>query len=126
YAQAQQERLAYVQQEAAKFFEGKEHSPELEEETLHQVAALRDRNPSLFHADPLSVMREAHTRALKVLGMSAKQDQVAAKKRADEAKRLSELNVRSNGLNRAPGAASAGMFDNTTWDRAFERANKRG
>src|SRR5262249_20865403 len=126
YAQAQQQRLAYVQQEAAKFFEGKEWSSDLEQETLHQVAALRDRNPSLYHADPLSVLREAHTRALKVLGMQAKQDQVDAKKRADQAKKPSELNVRTHGLSHAAGAASQGMFANDTWDAAYARAQKRG
>src|SRR5262245_12343324 len=93
--QYHQQRMGYLHQETAKFFEGKEYSSELENEIHHQVAALRDRNPSLFEVAPLEVLKLAEERALQFTGISDKRKTTEAKKKADEARRLASLNVRS-------------------------------
>jgi hypothetical protein len=95
--QAQQHaaREAWLQNEIGQFTNGKEYWPQIENEVIAQVALLRSMNPTKADADPLGVLKQAHDRALKQVGIDPDQKTKLAeqKKKADQAKRLASLNV---------------------------------
>src|SRR5262245_23650387 len=119
-----QERQQYIQQEVQNFVKDKPYWPQIEDEVVRQVNAIRETNPSLWSADPLTVMRQAHDTALKVTGVQSKLDAVEAKKKADEAKRLASLNVRS-AMGRSPSNISNDMWSNDNWGAAYDKATNR-
>jgi hypothetical protein len=124
HEQFQRQRFNYVHHQTLQFFEGKEYSPDLEQEIHHQVAALRDRNPALFQADPMAVLREAEKRALKFTGHGDKSAADEARKKAAEAKRLASLNVKSV-VGKSPSGISKDIWSNDNWGAAYDRATRR-
>jgi hypothetical protein len=123
--QWQSQRQEYLQKQALEYLQDKEYSPELEAEIHHQVAALRARDPAKFAIDPMAVLREAERRAFKFTGHGDKSSAAEAKKRADEAKRLASLNVKTTGLSRSPGNVSGDMWSPDAWDAAYAKASGR-
>jgi hypothetical protein len=103
---------------------GKDHWPSIEDEAVRQVNAVREQNPSLFHMDPLRVVRDAVERAEKICGISDKQSAVEARKKADEAKRLASMNVRSV-LSKSPSNISGDMWSSDNWRAAYDKASGR-
>jgi hypothetical protein len=126
HQQWQQQRQGYFQREMESFIKERADywSPELEDEVLRQVNAVRDTNPSVFNMDPLTVVRQAEARAKKIVGIQAKQDAVEAKKKADEAKRLASLNVRSV-MGRSPSNVSGNMWSSDNWNALYDKASSR-
>jgi hypothetical protein len=118
-----QTRQQYFQREMEGFIKERADywSPELEDEVLRQVNAVRDTNPSVFNMDPLTVVRQAEARAKKIVGIQAKQDAVEAKKKADDAKRLGSMNVKSK-IGRSPSGVSENMWSADAWDSAYDKA----
>jgi hypothetical protein len=123
-SQYQSQRAQWLQQEALEYLKDKEYSPEFENEIHHQVAAIRDRNPAQFEIDPMSVLREAERRAFKFTGHGDKSSAEEAKKKADEAKRLSSLNVKSK-IGRSPSNVSGDMWSPDNWEAAYSKASGR-
>src|SRR5262245_50279055 len=126
HQQWHQQRQQYFQKEFENFIRERADywSAELEDEVLRQIDAVKATNPSLFQIDPFTVVRQAEERAKKVCGISDKQAAVEARKKADEAKRLASLNVKSS-TGRSPSNTSRGMFDTDTWTAAYDKANRR-
>jgi hypothetical protein len=116
----QSQRQAYLQKEIEGLITGKEHWGTIEEECVRQVEAVRSQNPSLYEADPIRVVREAITRAEKIAGVN---DAAETVKKAREAKRLASLNVKSS-VGKSPSNVSGGMFDTSTWENAYSKANR--
>src|SRR5262245_34227071 len=89
------------------------------------ISAVQQREPSLAAMNPIGMVKAAEERARKIVGIRDKNADIETKRRADEAKRLASLNVRSNGLNSSPTGASGSMWDNDSWHSAYDRAQKR-
>jgi hypothetical protein len=133
--QVEQQRLAIQQQQQAdyaareawlageieKYTAGKEYWPSIESEVIHQTAVLRQANPSRAQLDPLGLLREAEQRALKVQGVDtdAKKRVAETKRKADQAKRIASLNVRSRAFS---SASPAGQSWEETMAQAYDRA----
>jgi hypothetical protein len=126
-AQHQQQRQGYFQEQFENFIRERADywSPELEDEVVRQVNAVKESNPSLAAMDPFGVVKQAEERARKIIGIQAKQDAVEAKKKIDAAKRHSSLNVKTTGLSRSPSNVGGSMWDNDAWDQAYSRASGR-
>jgi hypothetical protein len=122
--QWQAQRQQYLQREVEGLINGKDHWPSIEDEAVRQVNAVREQNPSLFHMDPLRVVRDAVERAEKICGISDKQSAVEARKKADEAKRLASMNVRSV-LSKSPSNISGDMWSSDNWRAAYDKASGR-
>ena len=84
-----------MQREIENYIREKSYWPEIEEEVHRQVNAVKDQNPSLYAMDPLRVIREAEQRALAITGVKNKLNLGEARRKADEARRLASLNVKS-------------------------------
>jgi hypothetical protein len=123
-SQYQSQRAQWLQQQALEYLKDKEYSPEFENEIHHQVAAIRDRNPAQFEIDPMSVLREAERRAYKFTGHGDKSSAEEAKKKADEAKRLGSMNVKSK-IGRSPSGVSGDMWSPDNWEAAYSKASGR-
>lgn len=103
--QAREQTLAKTVEDFAK---GKDHWPEIEKEVYHQILALKSANPERVQSDPLSVLKEAEDRAIKLMPevqaklTEAKRKAEEATKKAEsvrkatEAKKLASLNVKSS------------------------------
>jgi hypothetical protein len=118
--QWQQQRQAYLQKEIESLINGKEHWSSIEDETIRQLNAVRAQNPSAYEMDPFRVVKDAISRAEKIAGISDKAETV---KKAQEAKRLASLNVKSS-VGKSPSNVSGGMFDDSTWQNAYSKANR--
>jgi hypothetical protein len=117
-----------------KFAEGKDYWSDIEPEILNQVHALKLADPARAISDPLAILKEAHDRAIKLTpSVQDKLDKVAkaeaekktqadAKKKADEAKRLASLNVRSS--QSSPNTKFSSLEEEMT--AVYERLNGRG
>ncbi len=103
--QAREQTLAET---VTKFSDGKDYWPEVENEILAQIHAIRMVDPARVQADPVAVLKEAHDRAVKLTPAVSEKLQAAAKAeaetkakaeaktKADQAKRHASLNVKSN------------------------------
>ena len=101
YAQWHQQRQQQEQHLTAainRFADGKPYWAEIEPQLLQQLFALKMSDPGRVQADPMGALKEAEKLALKVSGIEDRLParQAEAKKKADEAKRLASLNVRSS------------------------------
>jgi hypothetical protein len=117
-------RLQYIEREAENYIRDKEYWPEIEDEVLRQISAVKESNPGLVEADPLAVMKEAEKRALAITGVATKQSATEAKKRADEAKRHASLNVKSS-AGKSPSNVSSDMWSSDNWGAAYDKASRR-
>ena len=81
-----------------RFAEGKPYWPQIESQVVQQLFAMKMADPGRVQADPLGALREAEKLALKLSGLEEQMPErkAEAKKKADEAKRLASLNVRSS------------------------------
>ncbi len=130
--QAREQTLAET---VTKFSEGKDYWPEVEQEILDQIVAIRNRDPARVQADPGGVLKEAHDRAVKLntavqekLNAASKAETEAkakaeAKKKADEAKRLASLNVKSS-TGSSPKASKGDIFGDM--GEVYDRIHARG
>jgi hypothetical protein len=123
--QLQQQRQQYFQRELENFIKERSEywSSDLEDEVVRQVDAVKAQNPSLFAMDPLTVVRQAESRAKKIVGIQTKQDQIEARKKADEARRLASLNVKTR-AGSSPTNASKDIWSNDNWHAAYDRAQR--
>lgn len=89
---------------------------------LEQIEAIKATEPWRLETDPLGVLRAAHDQALKLTGVGDKlpDKQAAAKKKADEAKRLASLNVRSS-TGRSPRTISKDIWSSESWGDIYDR-----
>jgi hypothetical protein len=71
----------------------------------------------------MAVLREAEKRALSITGVQDRQAVAEAKKKADAAKRLAQLNVKSSSGS-SPKAASGDMYSEMR--EIYEQINGRG
>jgi hypothetical protein len=71
---------------------------------LQQIAAMKAVDPGQVQADPMGALREAEKQALKLTGVDERlpERQAEARKKADDAKRLASLNVRSSSTSPRP------------------------
>ena len=105
YAQMQQEQVQRHQQQEqhltaaiTRFADGKPYWAQIEPHVVQQIYAMKMTDPGLVQADPMGALQEAEKQALKLSGVEDRLParQAEAKKKADEAKRLASLNVRSS------------------------------
>jgi hypothetical protein len=124
--QHQQQRQGYFQQQFENFIRERADywSPELEGEVVRQVNAVKESDPSLAAMDPITVVRQAEERARMIVGVTTKTSAAEARKKADEAKRLASLNVRSH-IGRSPSNMGTSMWDNDSWETAYSKASGR-
>jgi hypothetical protein len=122
--QWQQQRQQHLYNQIFEYGKDKPHWAEIEQEAMHQIAAIRDANPGLFEIDPMGCLKEAEKRALSIVGVTTKNSAIEAKKKADEAKRLSSLNVRSK-IGRSPSNVSGDMWSPDNWEAAYSKASGR-
>jgi hypothetical protein len=114
-------RYQWMASELEKFTTGKEWWSTVEDEVIRQVAVVRDMDPTRLQTDPLSVLKEAEQRALRIKNIDpdAKTKATEAKKKADDAKRLASLNV---GRNSGGRAVSTGQTWQETMTAAYDTA----
>jgi hypothetical protein len=120
-----QQRMQYLEQQILEYVQDKPHSPEIEDEWMRQIAAVKATNPRLFEADPLAVLKQAEQRALAIVPGADKSKAVEAKKRADEAKRLGSLNLKTGGMSRSPMNTSRDIWSNDGWGAVYDKAQRR-
>ena len=99
HAQWQQQREQQEQHLTAainRFAEGKPYWPQIESQVVQQLFAMKMADPGRVQADPLGALKEAESLAIKLSGIELPERKAEAKKKADEAKRLASLNVRSS------------------------------
>jgi primosomal protein N' len=123
--QQQHQRQQYLQEQILDYLKEEVHSPEVEDEMMRQVEAVKATNPRLFAADPMAVIKQAHPRALKIVPNADKKQADEAKKKADDAKRIASLNMKSNGISRSPGSVARSIWDSGSWDAAYDKATRR-
>jgi hypothetical protein len=113
-------REQWMAGELEKFTSGKAYWSTIEDEVIRQVEVVRSMAPARLQSDPLSVLKEAEQRALRVMGVDPdeKSKLAEAKKKADQAKRLASMNVGRRGI--AGKSAGSGSWEETladTYDR---------
>jgi hypothetical protein len=92
--QWQQQQAQQLTQHVERFASDKPHWAELESEILHHVTGLRGTNPEM---DPREILQTAYAKALASNPQYDSNRTAAAKKAADEARRISSMNVKSIG-----------------------------
>ena len=102
-AQMQQEQAQQHQQQEqhltaaiTRFADGKPYWAQIEPQVVQQIHAMKMTDPGRVQADPLGALQEAEKQALKLSGIEPPERKAEARKKADEAKRLASLNVRSS------------------------------
>jgi DNA uptake protein ComE-like DNA-binding protein len=120
----QNQRQQYLQEHIMEFIKDQVHTPELEDELVRQVQAVRATNPRLFESGPMAVVKQAHSRALAIVPDADKSKAEEAKKKADEARRLGSLNVRSV-LSKSPSNIEKDIWSSANWESAYDKANRR-
>ena len=117
--QKQAQRFNWLERECESFKAEKGYWNEsFETAVLQQIEAIKATNPGRVMIDPIGVLKEAESRAIKVTGISTQSSMAELKKKADEAKRLASINVRSKGIR---GAAPANQSMRQTMTDVFER-----
>ena len=99
HAQWQQQRVQQEQHLSAaiaRFADGKPYWPQIESQVVQQLFAMKMADPGRVQADPMGTLKEAASLAIKLSGVELPERKAEAKKKADEAKRLASLNVRSS------------------------------
>jgi DNA repair exonuclease SbcCD ATPase subunit len=120
YQQFQQQRQAYLAKEIESIIHGKQHWPQIEDEVMRQVNAVRAQNPSAFEIDSLRVVREAIDRAEKLAGIA---DQGETVKKAAEARRINSMNVKTR-AGKSPSNVSKDIWSNDSWTAAYDKAQR--
>ena len=126
-----QQQTAVHEQQASnyieKFAEGKPYWPQIENQVLYHILALKGTNPEMDYRE---LLQTAHDRALseqRDLDPRAKakaQEELSERKRkADEARRLASLNVRSNRTGATP--MRRGTIEQTL-EEVYDRIHAHG
>lgn len=97
YSQWHQQREQHLTAAITRFADGKPYWAQIEPQVIQQIAAMKAVDPGFVQGDPMAALKEAESIALKISGVEDRLParQAQARKRADEAKRLASLNVRS-------------------------------
>jgi hypothetical protein len=119
------QRLQYLQNQILDYAKDKAHWPEIENEVYHQIAAIRDQRPGLYEIDPMAVLKEAEKRALSITGVNERRSAAENKRKADDAKRLASINMKTGGMSRSPSNVGRDMWSGDTWTSAYDRATRR-
>jgi hypothetical protein len=101
--QEQAVRARWLLNELDSFTKDKPYWDKIEDEVMAQVHALKMINPAAVNNDPIGLLRQAEKRALRQTGIDPDEGatKAAAKRKADEAKRISSMNVGRKSLGRA-------------------------
>jgi hypothetical protein len=83
---------------------------------------IKIQDPARVACDPVGVLREAHDRAVKASGIELPDVAAERRRKADEAKRLASINVRSS-AGRSPRTVSGDIWSNDAWSAAYDRAS---
>lgn len=106
------------------FATGKEaYWPQIEEAVASQIEAIGRVNPMRPQTDPQGVLKEAHDAAIRLTGVDTPDAKYERMRKADSAKRLASLNVRSKtgsgNITSTPGK----IFDDL--GQIYDRMNNR-
>jgi hypothetical protein len=116
-------RLNTVTAMVQNFAQGKEkYLPKIENEIAAQIELIKIQDPARVACDPVGVLREAHDRAVKASGIELPDVAAERRRKADEAKRLASINVRSS-TGRSPRTISNNILDSDSWSAAYDRAS---
>ena len=98
WQQQQQQQQQHLTAAINRFANSKPYWAQIEPVVIQQIAAMAAVDPGFVQGDPMGALQEAEKIALKVSGIEDKLParQAEARKKADEAKRLASLNVRSS------------------------------
>ena len=98
WQQQQQQQQRHLTAAINRFANSKPYWAQIEPVVIQQIAAMAAVDPGFVQGDPMGALQEAEKIALKVSGIEDKLParQAEARKKADEAKRLASLNVRSS------------------------------
>ena len=98
WQQQQQQQQQHLTAAINRFANSKPYWAQIESVVIQQIAAMAAVDPGFVQGDPMGALQEAEKIALKVSGIEDKLParQAEARKKADEAKRLASLNVRSS------------------------------
>jgi hypothetical protein len=124
--QTQMARAQHLTSAVHNFSADKPYWGEIEGAVLGQIEAIKATEPWRLETEPMAVLKQAHDEALKLTGVGDKlpDRQAAAKKKADEAKRLASLNVRSS-TGRSPRNISKDIWSSENWGDIYDRVANR-
>jgi hypothetical protein len=117
-------RLNTVNALVAQFPEGKDYLPQLENEIANQIELLKISDPNRVINDPVGTLKEAHDRAIKATGFELPEVKRERMRKADEAKRLASLNVKSS-TGRSPRNVSGDIWASDSWEDIYDRVTHR-
>ena len=118
-------REQYIDEQISAFADSHEHWDGAEDEIIDQIEIMKRNNPSRVLADPIGTLNLAYEKALKVKGVETKASREQAMKKADEARRIASINVKTK-AGRSPTSISSDMWANDSWSQAYDRIQSRG
>ena len=120
-AQQRQQQEQHLTAAINRFADGKPYWALIENQVVQQLFALKMSDPGRVQADPMGALQEAEKQALTLAGIEPPERKAEARKKADEARRLASLNVRSS--------SSSPRTDHKTMEEemqeVYERLNGR-
>jgi hypothetical protein len=120
----QMARLSSVNALVARFAEGKDYLPQLENEIANQIELIKMNDPNRVMNDPVGTLKEAHDRAIKATDFELPETKLERMRKAADAKRLASLNVRSS-AGRSPRTISKDIWASESWGDIYDQVASR-
>jgi len=117
--QARSQNLAAMIEQ---FAQDKAYFPEIEDEMLRQINMMREADPARVMFDPMGSLQRAHDLAIKYAGVETKDTKYERMRKADEAKRLASINMKSRAGN-SPRSTPQDMY--SEMGDIYDRLNGR-